>query len=67
MTFHSYAVKLTVNLQLTYSLRKKNLIYRETINKLGIGNEGNWNIIKNSSVERILDQSETKAAFKWKL
>lgn len=36
----------------------------ETINKLGIGNEGNWDIIKNSSVERILDQSETKAAFK---
>lgn len=61
MTFHSYAVKLTVNL---LSLRKKNLICRETMNKLGIGNEGNWNIIKNSSVERILDQSETKAAFK---
>lgn len=64
MTFRSCAVKLTVNLQLTYSLRKKNLICRETINKLRIGNEGNWNIIKNSSVERILDQSETKAAFK---
>lgn len=55
---------MQLNLQLTYSLRKKNLICGETINKLGIGNEGNWNIIKNSSVERILDRSETKAAVK---